>query len=406
MDNLRLPVHRWFRYSAGYSADWVSSVIHEKNASRVLDPFVGSGTTLLAADKSCVESVGFESHVFVKRIAEAKISWDFDRRNFVELAKSLKDTAKALEDFEIDNRSEDRLLGRMYSRNSLASLERLRVSYLKLASNVTTKETLLLWLGITSILRPCSHGGTAQWQYVLPNKRKNTVKDPFDAFDQFCDQVIEDSFQVLIEGWQKHSSVILHDARTPLEIQDGFDLLVTSPPYPNNYDYADATRLEMTFWKEIKDWKDLHSVVRKSLLRSCSQHSAAEKLHLESLLQARELVPILPELKPTCERLAEVRLTKGGKKTYHTMVAAYFLDLSKILINLRSLMQRGCIMCFVIGDSAPYGIYVPAERWLGDLAVAAGFTDYQFEKLRDRNVKWDNRVHKVPLHEGNLWIRG
>ena len=42
--NLGLPVHRWFRYSAGFSAAWVSEVIEKEKAngrSNVLDPFVG-----------------------------------------------------------------------------------------------------------------------------------------------------------------------------------------------------------------------------------------------------------------------------------------------------------------------------------------------------------------------------
>jgi hypothetical protein len=43
---------------------------------------------------------------------------------------------------------------------------------------------------------------------------------------------------------------------------------------------------------------------------------------------------------------------------------------------------------------------------LGDLAIAAGFKSYTFEKLRDRNVKWKNRKHTVPLKEGRLWIQG
>jgi hypothetical protein len=88
------------------------------------------------------------------------------------------------------------------------------------------------------------------------------------------------------------------------------------------------------------------------------------------------------------------------------MIAAYFLDLAKIFHNLRKVMKNDSTICFVIGDSAPYGIYVPADKWLGELAIAAGFKNYYFEKLRDRNVKWDNRVHKHPLKEGNLWIKG
>ena len=57
--------------------------------------------------------------------------------------------------------------------------------------------------------------------------------------------------------------------------KNSIDLVVTSPPYPNNYDYADATRLEMTFWGEIEGWGDLHDKVRRHIIRSCSQHSAA-----------------------------------------------------------------------------------------------------------------------------------
>ena len=50
LDNMRLPVHRWFRYSAGFSAEWVKWLLAERNGRelRVLDPFVGSGTTCLA----------------------------------------------------------------------------------------------------------------------------------------------------------------------------------------------------------------------------------------------------------------------------------------------------------------------------------------------------------------------
>jgi len=61
----------------------------------------------------------------------------------------------------------------------------------------------------------------------------------------------------------------------------------------------------------------------------------------------------------------------------------------------------------VVGDSAPYGIYVPVDKWLGELAISAGFKSYYFEKTRDRNVKWKiSRKHKVPLHEGRLWVEG
>jgi hypothetical protein len=42
LDNMRLPIHRWFRYSAGFSAEWVKWLLAERNDRelRVLDPYV------------------------------------------------------------------------------------------------------------------------------------------------------------------------------------------------------------------------------------------------------------------------------------------------------------------------------------------------------------------------------
>jgi hypothetical protein len=118
------------------------------------------------------------------------------------------------------------------------------------------------------------------------------------------------------------------------------------------------------------------------------------------------LAPIIDELRPVYDELENVRLSKGGRKAYHHMILAYFADLSQIWRSLREVCKEGSTVCFVVGDSAPYGVYVPVDKWLGTLAVAAGFSGFSFEKIRDRNIKWRNRKHRVPLHEGILWIEG
>ena len=35
LDNMKLPVHRWYRYSAGFSAEWASTVVKERVKARV-----------------------------------------------------------------------------------------------------------------------------------------------------------------------------------------------------------------------------------------------------------------------------------------------------------------------------------------------------------------------------------
>src|SRR6266853_77854 len=75
LNNMRLPVHRWFRYSAGFSAEWVKLLLAKRplDETRVLDPFVGSGTTCLACDEMGVSSCGLEAHPFIHRVARAKL---------------------------------------------------------------------------------------------------------------------------------------------------------------------------------------------------------------------------------------------------------------------------------------------------------------------------------------------
>ncbi len=408
-DNMKLPIHRWFRYSAGFSADWVEQEIltYRKKKNRkikLLDPFVGSGTTLLAA--ACVQenAVGFEPHPFIYRVAKAKLGWDLDinllRKIATEIAKNAASNVTKTKRFSVP------LLEKCFTIEALSKLDALRNEFL-MRSNDASKESEIIWLCLTSIIRSCSTAGTAQWQYVLPNKKKSKISDPFAAFTLKMNQMIEDIRFASKNNWLCNSEIINTDARYPkFEENNSIDLVITSPPYPNNYDYADATRLEMTFWGEIESWGDLHSTVRQYLLRSCSQHSAKDKLQLDDLLENEVLTPIKSELSRACRELERIRLTKGGKKTYHTMAAAYFTDLGEIFHVLRSLCKDGSRVCFVIGDSAPYGVYLAVDEWLGKMALSAGFKSFSFEKIRDRNIKWKNRKHRVPLHEGRLWIEG
>lgn len=408
LDNMKLPVHRWFRYSAGFSAEWVQSEIlkfEEDSGNRavILDPFVGSGTTAFAASALGRTAYGFDGHPFVSRIARAKNLWYLNVDDFIEACNSVLENAQSRTG-HTDRYDESNLLGKCYSIEALTNLDNLRFAYEELADDNPVWE--LVRLNITSILRACSSVGTAQWQYVLPNKTKAKVLDVYAAFMGKTELMASDMSFAQNNGWMETANIIHHDVRNPIHNIEQCNLLITSPPYPNNYDYADATRLEMMFWGEIAGWSDLKTAVRPQIMRSCSQHSAADKVVLDEILQEPLLAPIIDELEPVTRELAEIRLTKGGKKTYHTMIAAYFYDLAKIWQNSREVMAPNSKVCFVIGDSAPYGVHVPAEEWLGRLAIASGFTDYSFEKLRDRNVKWKNRTHTVPLHEGRLWVKG
>src|SRR5262249_40945010 len=143
---------------------------------------------------------------------------------------------------------------------------------------------------------PVSHAGTAPWQYVLPRKAKKTPLEPLTAFDQMIGTICTD-MQAASSVTGPRAVFIEGDARTCSGVPDSsVDLVLTSPPYANNYDYADATRLEMSFMREIDGWGDLQGAVRNRLMRSCSQHVPEKAVDLEAVLTASELAPLRKEI--------------------------------------------------------------------------------------------------------------
>lgn len=398
-NNLTLPVHRWFRYSAGFSAEWVETEVERHRAKRVLDPFAGSGTTLIAGQAVGAETAGVELHPFIARVARAKLLWQANADELQARTEKVITTARSIQpDFE----SVSDLTAKCFPPQALAPLLAVRDALKQHRQDDDIDE--LLWLALVGILRQCSPVGTAQWQYVLPGKTKARVAVAFDAFQQQTALMSHDmQLRQSHQPRAPRATLFEADVRHPLGIGDGWaDLVITSPPYANNYDYADSARLEMTFLGDITSWGDLKPL-RQKLLRSCSQQMV--RYDGEGVLETSlGLGPIRSELGDVYAELAKVRQTKGGKKAYHSMVVAYFDDMATAWQRIRAASDADAKVCFVVGDSAPYGVHVPVERWLGALAVAAGFSSWEFEKVRSRNDKWENRKHRVPLHEGRLWV--
>ena len=404
-DNMKLPIHRWFRYSAGFSAAWVEKIITDLEPQTILDPFAGSGTVCVAADKLGINSYGVEAHPFVYKLAQGKLAWSVQIHEFLAAVTEIKSVAASLQQEIPDNIPV--LLSKCYTNEALVDLLKIRQAYLEIAPSLSEGLQSIIFLAICAILRPSSHVGTAQWQYILPNKRKAKTCEPFTALEKQVSMMQEDMYQMQFVRRSSQAILIKEDARHLKSIPDNsIDLVITSPPYANNYDYADATRLEMTFWGEVNSWSDLHETVRKFLIRSSSQHVSKERLSLDTLMAESIISPIRDELLPICQELETIRGTKSGNKAYHTMIAAYFTDMGLVFKALRRVVKSDAKICIVIGDSAPYGVYVPVEQWLGKLAISAGFNSWSFEHIRHRNIKWKNRKHTVPLHEGRLWIEG
>ena len=79
---------------------------------------------------------------------------------------------------------------------------------------------------------------------------------------------------------------------------------------------------------------------------------------------------VYKQLKEAIQLLSERRLHKGGKKSYDLLVTGYFNDMYCELKEAYRVLKPGRSMVFVLGDSAPYGVHIPTDEFIGKIAIA------------------------------------
>ncbi len=414
-DNLRAPVHRWFKYPAGFSYRLVEALIEDPHLGPdcwLLDPFAGCGTTPVVAKQRGVNSISIEVHPFVHWVAQVKCYWEYDLEQLHQNIQRLLAFLHRLPPFPGPETLADfpALVRKCYSAENLWTLKSIRDAIETFAC--TDEERDFFRLALTDTLRGASAAGTG-WPYIAPSKYQAKNERPaLEVFSQTVQGMYKDLLAILARrsATVPQTRLLLMDARQPYPIEPGsVDLAVTSPPYLNNYDYADRTRLEMYFFGWARSWRDLTVGVRDKLIVSATTQIRRSDFHDGGLDPAlRDLDPVLyRELVDKVALLSRRRLEKGGKKSYDLMVAGYFSDMHQVIKQVARVLKPGATFTLVLGDSAPYGVHIPTEEYLGRIGLALGFHGYQIQNLRERGGKWKSNPqrHKVMLQEGILLLQ-
>lgn len=413
-DSLRAPVHRWFTYPAGFSYKAVEHSFERFNIKQgmtVYDPFMGSGTTNLVAKCLGINSVGVEAHPFVINITKAKMHWNL-KVNLIdkflnELNKDFKSIySKKSENIVLDEYFPELVL-KCYSNRTLLKLLIIRDYYndFELGKN----EKNFLFVAITALLRGISSAATG-WPYIAPKKAKITSEDK-DALVEFLKlsySMLEDvkAIKELAKNEHtksKHKLILGSSTDVTKHIQDNtIDHIFTSPPYLNNFDYSDRTRLELYFWGHAKNWSDITNNVRSKLMTSATTQIRRSDPKYAFNEEFKSTCPeIYGFLKEAVEKLGELRKVKGGKKSYDLMVVGYFNDIFQIISESYRVLKPKTKALFVLGDSAPYGIHIPTDKLIGEIGCCVGFDSFSIEVLRKRGDKWkaNPQRHNVALQE-------
>lgn len=412
-DSLKAPIHRWFTYPAGFSYKAVEHSIglekFIKGVSTVYDPFMGSGTTNLACKRIGLNSIGVEAHPFVYGITKTKMNWGINETNVLNaLEKVISLAGKSKKPKNLVNylnKEFPELIVKCFLPDTLFDLLKIRNGIRKSDFSDDVKD--FLNVALICVLRDVSIAQTG-WPYIAPNKIKVTSssKNGISEYSSRVKKMLTDVKKMIDSSDKvktKHN-IILGDSRnTKKEISSlSVDHIFTSPPYLNNFDYADRTRLEMYFMGDAKNWSDISSKIRTKLITSATtQISRTDEKYRFSKSFIKECPDIHSKISKSVIELATQRLIKGGKKSYDLMTVGYFNDLYEILKECFRVLKPGRRAVFILGDSAPYGVHIPTDVFIGEIGKCIGFINYDIEVLRIRGGKWakNPQRHSVPLRE-------
>lgn len=402
-DNMNSPIHNWYKFTAGFSYKFVDYLLSDLSRdSVVFEPFAGCGTTLVSAQKNGYYSVGNEGQEFMYDICRAKLNWTIQKEEVDQHISQIK--SHVFSDFDsYDISRENPLLIELYDDNNLKVLCIIR-DYINLITDESYK--LFFKLALSNVLHRTAIYPIAV-PYISRSKKIINNGQPLEKFITVCNKMSRD---IAMQPQQYHqATVFLHDSRKQNKNigTDSCSICITSPPYLNNLDYGEVSKVHSHFWGITNTWNDITIKVRSKLVTGATTHYKETDFNIDDFINnefALNNKDLMPDLLLLYHRIKENAHNRSGKKSFHILMMHYFNDMYNVLLEIRRVLASGSKSYMILGDSAPYGVYIPTTQILGEMAISTGFHDYSIYKIRTRGTKWkslSNR-HNIELSENIL----
>ena len=371
------------------------------STQRVLDPFCGTGTTLVECKKLGIPSVGIERNPMAWFASRTKVNWSVNPQALVAHARQVADrTFKQLDREGIDDDPEP---GPMFQSGGhrIAELRTLPPSRLNLLlknsiSPLPLHKTLLLIETLEQhndatvhdherlALAAALTSGISNLHFG-PEVGVGKIRGDAAVIGSWLDRVMRMSadLEALRNKAETDATVHLEDAR---QVEDclepsSIDAVITSPPYPNEKDYTRTTRLESVLLGFIQDKQHLRGLKQelvRSNTRSVYKQDADDKLVAEH----EGIQRIANRIE---ERRIQLGKTSGFERQYARVTKLYFGGMVRHLSSLRSRLRPGARLAYVVGDQASYlRIMIRTGQILGELAQPLGYELTGIDLFRTR----------------------
>ena len=396
-------VHDWYRFVLSFPPHLVRDYLERFGLTprhRVLDPFCGTGTTLVECKKRGIPSVGVEANPMAHFASQVKVDWSPDGKRLQAHARKVADAALEILNLQgIDDNAS--LLQHERPCNPKVHLRSLPEESQKL---LLTNSISPLPLHKTLVLLDCisksRNDGYRQHERLAlakalvysisnlhfgPEVGVGPVKQDAPVVDLWFQEVSSMASDLGVPSGMRAvpTEVYACDSRESLTVirPRSIDAVITSPPYPNEKDYTRTTRLESVLLGFLHDRSGLRGL-KRGLVRSNTRNvykgddddqwvaSHPEVQRIASAIEARRI---------------ELGKTSGFERLYAKVTRLYFGGMARHLADLRELLRPGARLAYVVGDQASYlRVMIRTGQSLADIAQSLGYRLEGIDLFRTR----------------------
>ena len=399
LDPLDRAAHDWYRFVLSYPPHLVRRYLDEfglKSTDTVLDPFCGTGTTLVEAKKLGIRAVGLEVNPFAHFASTVKLDWRVDA---LALKSGANDIAeKVLRRLRRQGIHDDAFFMRNAENLALRGLDEIATKLI-LANSISPlplhKTLVLLDVLNEAEQEPFYRHARLALANALVYKISNLHFGPevgvgkpkadvavIAAWMSEIHKICADL--PLLHGVKQAAAEVFNaDSRRIGEyVKPGtISAVMTSPPYPNEKDYTRTTRLESVLLGFIRSKEELRSL-KKGFVRSNTRGVYKEDDDDRWVADHPEINRIANAIEA---RRIELGKTSGFERMYARVAKLYFGGMARHLSELRPLLKPGAQLAYVVGDQASYlRVMIRTGELLADIAQGLGYRLVRIDLFRTR----------------------
>ena len=374
------PLHDWYPYPEGYSPEFVKKVLDTfaPDATRVLDPFAGAGTTPLTV--ACCHRQGFycELNPLLQHLIDTKARiLTMVEGARLRLAARLRDLATGLPT-SLARHGPDRRLAetylqtfgesRFFPSDTFDACLRLR-SWLDALDCEDPDAASLATVATVAALVPCSNLiRRGDLRFRKGRERDGIIPDLSGEVISRIRSMARDV--VRLRSVPQAPLFVAADAKRLGRLADlEIDAIITSPPYLNGTNYYRNTKIELWFLRALRSGRDLAAFRRRTITAGINDVTAGKSSQ-----------PVSESVEAVVRTLQE----RAYDRRIPQMVLNYFADMQQVFDGLMQHAVPSSSLVIDIGDSAYAGVRVDTPTILADLLRSRGWRFSRSVTLRQR----------------------